>query len=131
MDVQSSILLQTAEALDPSKEKNRREALLESALYDYPGSIFVDDIRALIEPAAAASFRETDTWFVVIDDNVNVREDPNISSRVVTRLDQGIEVYAVEETSDEYSIDGQTARWRRIVDPAEGWVFGAWLEDIQ
>ncbi|MDR1047921.1 MAG: hypothetical protein LBL64_09100, partial [Treponema sp.] len=45
MDVQSSVLLQTAEALDPEKEKNRRQALLDSALYDYPESIFANEIR--------------------------------------------------------------------------------------
>jgi hypothetical protein len=129
-DVQSSILLQTAEALDPEKEKNRRTALLDSALYDYPDSIFAGDIRALAGNGSPVPVRETEILFRVIDDNVNVREGPNTTSGVVARLSNAVAVYAVEETVDTFTIDGQTARWFHIVQPAEGWVFGAWLEDI-
>ncbi|MDR1278466.1 MAG: SH3 domain-containing protein [Treponema sp.] len=129
MDVQASILLQTAGTLDPDKEKNRRAALLDSALHDYPGSIFADDIRALTSAGSALPVREMEAWFTVIDDDVNVRESPSVSSQVLTRLAHAAEVYAVEETVDEYDADGQTARWYHIVQPAEGWVFGAWLED--
>jgi hypothetical protein len=68
--------------------------------------------------------------FRVIDDNVNVRESPSAASGVVTQLSSAVEVSAVEETVEEFTIDGQTARWFHIVQPAEGWVFGAWLEDI-
>ncbi|MDR2020407.1 MAG: SH3 domain-containing protein [Treponema sp.] len=128
-DVQSSILLQTAEALNPEQEQNRRAALLESALYDYPQSIFADDIRALAGGGSAVPARKTEAWFTVADDNVNVRESPNVSSRVITQLAEFTEVRAVEETVDEFTIDGQTARWYYIAQPAEGWVFGAWLED--
>jgi uncharacterized protein YgiM (DUF1202 family) len=128
-DVQSSILLQTAQALDPEKEKNRRTALLDSALNDYPDSIFADDIRALAGGGSAVPVRDIDAWRIVIDDNVNVRQEPNVSSTVITQLFYDTEVYAVEETVDEVTIDGQTARWYHIVQPVEGWVFGAWLED--
>jgi hypothetical protein len=129
-DVQSSILLQTAEALDPEKEKNRRTALLDSALYDYPDSIFAGDIRALAGNGSTVPVRETEALFRVIDDNVNVRESPGAASGVVTQLSNTVEVYAVEETVEQFTIDGQTARWFHIVQPAEGWVFGAWLEEI-
>jgi hypothetical protein len=128
-DVQSSILLQTAEALNPENEKNRRQALLESALYDYPQSIFADDIRALAGGGSAVPTRKTEAWLTVIDDDVNVRESPSVSSQVITQLAEFAEVRAIEETVDEFTIDGQTARWYYIAQPAEGWVFGAWLED--
>jgi hypothetical protein len=129
-DVQSSILLQTAEALDPEKEKNRRSALLDSALYDYPQSIFAGDIQALAGGGYEFPVQETRIVFRVIDDNVNVRKDPSDSSDIITRLAESAEVQAVEETVDRFTIDGQTARWYRITGPAEGWIFGAWLEDV-
>jgi hypothetical protein len=129
-DVQSSILLQTAEALDPEKEKNRREALLDSALYDYPDSIFAGEIRALAGNRAPVQVRDWPGQLRVIDDNVNVRESPSAASRVVTQLSDTVEVHAVEQTVDQFTIDGQTARWFHIVQPVEGWVFGAWLEDV-
>jgi hypothetical protein len=129
-DVQSSILLQTAEALDPEKEKNRRSALLDSALYDYPQSIFAGDIRVLAGDGSPVPARETGLIFRVIDDNVNVRENPSVSSRVITRLAESTEIHAVEETVDTFTVDGQTARWYHIAEPVEGWIFGAWLEDI-
>jgi hypothetical protein len=127
-DVQSSILLQTAESLDPDKEKNRREALLDSALYDYPGSIFADDIRVLTAGSSALPVRETDALFQVIDNNVNVRESPDRSSPVITQLTDIYEVRAVEETVDEFTVDGLTARWYHITQPVDGWIFGGWLD---
>jgi hypothetical protein len=130
-DVQSSILLQTAEGLDPEKEKNRREALLDSALYDYPGSIFAADIRALVAPDSVAAARKIEAWYQVIDTGVNVREGPNVLSKVVIQFEDTPAVLAVEETVDEFSIEGQTARWYRISNPVEGWIFGAWLEDAK
>jgi hypothetical protein len=128
MDVQSAILLQTAEALDPNKEKNRREALLDSALYDYPESIFADDIRALSLAGAAVSAREISEWFTANDDEVNVRGSPDLSAPVLTQLAYADEVRAIEETVDEFTIDGQTARWYHITQPVDGWVFGVWLD---
>ncbi|MDR0684640.1 MAG: SH3 domain-containing protein [Spirochaetaceae bacterium] len=129
-DVQSSILLQTAGALDPEKEKNRRSALLDSALYDYPQSIFADDIRALAGNGGDVPVQAADISFRVISDNVNVRENPNASSRVITQLEDGANIWADEETVDRFTIDGETARWYHITEPADGWVFGAWLEDV-
>lgn len=127
-DVQSSILLQTAQALDPEKEKNRRSALLDSALYDYPQSIFTGDIQALMRGGSPVPVRETGTFFLVTSENVNVRENPNVSSGVVTQLPESARIYAVEETVDEFTVGGQTAQWHHITEPVEGWVFGAWLE---
>jgi hypothetical protein len=50
-DVQSTILLQTALTLkNEGSEKIRRDTLLESALLDYPNSVFSADIFALVNP---------------------------------------------------------------------------------
>uniref|UniRef100_A0A7T8B977 SH3 domain-containing protein n=1 Tax=Breznakiella homolactica TaxID=2798577 RepID=A0A7T8B977_9SPIR len=33
-----------------------------------------------------------------------------------------------EETVDSFTVNGVRAKWYRIVDPVEGWVFGAFLK---
>jgi uncharacterized protein YgiM (DUF1202 family) len=132
-DVQSAILLQTAEALDPDKEANRREALLDSALYDFPGSAFALEIQALTASAEPSeempelALVEIEGLFRVTSDNVNVRESPSASSRTVAQLANDAEVTVIESTADEFAISGQSARWFHITQPVEGWVFGAWL----
>jgi uncharacterized protein YgiM (DUF1202 family) len=126
-DVQSSILLQIAEAVDPEKEANRREALLDAAHRDYPGSVFADEIRVLTEAGSSVPVMTVDMSFRVTDNNVNVRENPNASSPVVTQLANNTEVKAVEATVDEFTIGGQTAQWFHITQPVDGWVFGGWL----
>jgi len=50
-DIQSSILLQTAQALsDTGQNKVRKEAMIESAVTDYPDSVFYEEIYALAYP---------------------------------------------------------------------------------
>jgi hypothetical protein len=137
-DVQSSILMQTAEALDPEKEKNRRSALLDSALYDYPQSIFFGDIQALKESDSPVLVQKTGKvldegfatgiFFRVTSKDVNVREKPNISSSVITQLSESVRIYAVEETVDRFTIEDKTAQWYHITEPVDGWIFGGWIE---
>jgi hypothetical protein len=67
----------------------------------------------------------------VLDDDVNVREKPDVSSPVVAKLYNAVEVYAAEETVNESTIDGQTDRWYYITEPVEGWVFGGWLGGLE
>jgi uncharacterized protein YgiM (DUF1202 family) len=126
-DVLSSILLQIAGSLDPKKEANRREALLKSAVKDYPGSIFAEEIQELSMEDSTVKTEAVDITLFVTDDNVNVREAPNASSLVIMQLANNIQVKAVEVSVDEFSIGGQTARWFHINRPIDGWVFGAWL----
>ncbi|MDR0683716.1 MAG: SH3 domain-containing protein [Spirochaetaceae bacterium] len=126
-DIQSSILLQIAEALDPAKEVNRREALLESAVKDYPGSIFAEEIRALSAPDSAVPAEVIDATLFVTDDKVNVRGAPNASAPVIAQLANNTEVKAVGVSVDDFVVGGQTARWFHIAQPVDGWVFGAWL----
>jgi hypothetical protein len=49
-DIQSSILLQTALAMSADTQSVAREALLKTALQDYPDSVFYSEIRKLLNP---------------------------------------------------------------------------------
>jgi uncharacterized protein YgiM (DUF1202 family) len=129
-DVKSSILLQSAEALDPAKEANRYEALLNAAFHDYPDSVFSDEIRALSTTDSTPAVTAIDVSLRVTDNDVNVREKPNASSRTITQLANNTEVKAVEVTVDTFSINNQTSQWFHITQPVDGWVFGAWLATL-
>ncbi|MCL2880857.1 MAG: SH3 domain-containing protein [Treponema sp.] len=131
-DIQSSILLQTAEPLkNEGSEKVRRDALLEAASLDYPDSAFSADINKLINPDTQASFSTESAgkpFMTVNDDNVNVRDIPDSSiGKVIGQLNKGDEVTVSNQTTETATIDGQSARWYRITEPVEGWVFGAFL----
>jgi uncharacterized protein YgiM (DUF1202 family) len=126
-DVKSSILLQSAEALNPEREANRYEALLNAAFNDYPDSVFADEIRALSAADSSVPVYALDITLRVTDDKVNVREKPDVSSRVVTQLANDTEVKVIESTVDTYSVDNQTSQWFHISQPVDGWIFGAWL----
>jgi len=52
-DIQSSILMQTALALTNSRDKVRKDALLESAILDYPDSVFYSEIYELVYPSSS------------------------------------------------------------------------------
>jgi len=132
-DIQSSILLQTALPLkNEGAEKIRRDALLESALLDYPASAFYADIEALMGLNTKALIKTepaTRRLMSVNDDNVNVRDLPDpVAGRVIGQLNQNDEVTISEQTAAIYTIGGQRARWYHITDPFDGWVFGGFLE---
>jgi uncharacterized protein YgiM (DUF1202 family) len=129
-DVKSSILLQSAGALDPAKEANRYEALLNAAVQDYPDSVFGDEIRALSETDSMLPVTAIDVMLRVTDNDVNVREKPNASSKAITQLANNTEVKAVEMTVDTFTINNQTAQWFHITQPVDGWVFGVWLATL-
>jgi len=135
-DIQSAILLQTALTLkDTGTEKNRKDALLEMAIRDYPDSLFSAEIQKIANPAPAASIETeaaTMPLMFVIDNNVNVRALPDpVNGRVVGQLSEGESVTVIEQTVAESVINGQSARWYRITEPLEGWVFGAFVKYIQ
>ena len=132
-DIQASILMQTAEPLrNEGAEKVRKDALLEAALLDFPDSVFHADIQALVNPNAAAVInteRVNNPYMYATNDNVNVRDFPDtVVGRVVGSLHFDDEVLVVERTTTDSTIGGQSARWYRISEPFEGWVFGAFLE---
>jgi hypothetical protein len=128
VDVRSSVLLQIAGTADPEKESNRRKALLDSAVKDYPESVFADEIRAMA--GTTVPVETIDVTLKATDDQVNVRETPSASSRAVAQLTRDTEVKAVEATVETFSIGGQTAQWFHIIQPVDGWVFGAWLSTV-
>jgi len=132
-DIQSSILLQTALPLkNEGAEKIRRDALLESALMDYPNSAFREDIQALMGlniKALIKTERAARRFMSVNGDGVNVHDLPDpVVGRVIGQLDMDDEVTISEQTADTYRIGGQSARWYHITDPLDGWVFGGFLE---
>jgi len=51
-NIQSSILLQTAQTLTNANQTVAREALLRSAIEDYPDSVFFDEINNIMNPPA-------------------------------------------------------------------------------
>jgi len=59
-DVQSAILLQTAVTLTTEDQRLRREALLDSALLDYPDSVFNAEIYAIAHPEAPEAVKTAD-----------------------------------------------------------------------
>jgi uncharacterized protein YgiM (DUF1202 family) len=120
-------LLQSAEALNPEREANRYEALLNAAFHDYPDSVFAGEIQALFTADSSVPASAADEMFRVTDDKVNVREKPNASSRAVAQLANNTEVKVIEVTDDTYNGNNQTARWFHISQPLDGWIFGAWL----
>jgi hypothetical protein len=132
-DVQSSILLQTAQSLDPSKNQVRIEALLKDALLEYPDSVFAAEIDALANPNASVRIDVrpgAQASLTVNDDDVNVRDLPDaVAGRVLGRLDLDTEVTVSEETVDTYVVDGQSDRWYHITSPLDGWVFGSFLTE--
>ena len=139
-DIQSSILLQTALPLsNEGQEKVRKDALLESALYSYPDSVFNAEIQELVNPSAvnqvtidSFNIRSYDNIVqaIVTADNVNVRDLPDVNhGRVAGRVNEGDMVRINGQTTTEVTIGGLTDFWYRITSPYEGWVFGAYLED--
>ena len=130
-DIQSSILLQTAEPLkNEGAEKNRRDALLEAALF-YPDSAFSADINALVGPNAVVIKTESvnQHLMTVIDDEVNIRDLPDpVAGRVIGQLNRNERVRVIEQTENQSNVGEEISRWYRITEPLEGWVFGVYLE---
>ena len=132
-DIQSSILMQTAESLgNEGAARVRKEALMEAALLDYPDSVFHHEILALVNPNIAAVVSTeplSPHYMYATNSNVNIRDLPDtVAGRVVGSLQYDEEVRVVERTTDEFTIGGQSAHWYRITEPFEGWVFGAFLD---
>jgi uncharacterized protein YgiM (DUF1202 family) len=135
-DIQSVILFQTARALLPAPDKPdnnraRREALLEAAIMEYPDSAFSAEIRALVHPNIAV--RSSSLGILMVnDDKVNIRDRPDpATGNVIGQLNTGTEVTVTEETVNTYTIGDHTAKWYHIVEPRDGWVFGAFLSDFE
>jgi hypothetical protein len=132
-DIQSSVLLQTAEPLkNEGADKIKKDALLEAALLEYPNSAFSADIQALVNPNTAAVIKTepaAHSFMNVNDNNVNIRDLPDqVAGRVIGQLHLYDEVRISEQTSAIYTIGGQSARWYHITEPYNGWVFGVYLE---
>lgn len=125
-DVQSAILLQTALA---TKDAVRKKALLDSALLDYPGSVFLNEISSAAGQSSAMTFQAASGTGTINDDNVNLRDLPDAVNGIVSGLlSKGTEVTLIEESVESYMINSQTAKWYHISSPSDGWVFGAFID---
>jgi hypothetical protein len=132
-DIQSSILLQLALPLkNEGSEKNRKEALLETAMTRYPDSAFSAEIQALANPNTAATIETqsvSNGFMTVTDNNVNVRDLPDqFGGRIQGQLAKNIVVTVSEQTVHTSTVDGKNNYWYHITEPMEGWVFGSFLE---
>jgi hypothetical protein len=132
-DIQSSILLQIAQPLkNEGSDKIRKDALLKAAMVDYPDSVFNAEIVALVNPNTASTIQTESPrkgFMFANADNVEVRDLPDIvAGRVVGRLNDATEVTVSEQTANASTINGKSDRWYHIIDPFEGWVFGANLD---
>lgn len=125
VDANAVILLAVAKA---QKNVTLKKNLLTVASTKYSTSVFMDLINAqlnALNPNRAS--KPAVGTFLVNDKDVNVRDLPNEkASKVVKALEKGTQVTITEVTTESYTIDGQTAPWYRIAEPA-GWVFGAFL----
>ncbi|MCL2809053.1 MAG: hypothetical protein FWD24_03175 [Treponema sp.] len=68
-DIQSSILLQTALSLTAANQAVRREALLDSALLDYPDSVFNMEIFEIVNPNSEIVYPNTMDTFNIYEDD--------------------------------------------------------------
>jgi hypothetical protein len=131
-DIQSAILLQMAEPLkNEGESKNRREALLNTAMQRYPQSVFFADITALLNPpttATIATERADYTRMFANEDNVNIRDIPfRVGSKVIGQLNIDDAVTVDLQTVDTTTIEGYESRWYHITTPMVGWVFGRYI----
>jgi hypothetical protein len=132
-DIQSSILLQLAQPLkNEGTEKNRKDALLKTAMERYPDSAFSAEIERLANPNAAAVIETqsvSNGFMTVIDNNVNIRDVPDqFGGRILGQLAKSIVVTVSEQTVHKSTVDGKENHWYHITEPVEGWVFGSFLE---
>jgi hypothetical protein len=135
-DIESSILLQTALTMkNEGAEKVRKDALLKSALDGFPDSVFYNEINEIVNPGSTPQAATVKTEPIshlltgtINDDNVNVRDFPGTTGKVVGTLNQYQNVTITEQTTETFVVGGQTERWFKITSPVEGWVFGAFVD---
>jgi hypothetical protein len=131
-DIQSSILLQIAQPLkNEGADLIRKEALLKAAMEDYSDSAFSAEIIALVNPNAAVTIQTESVIrpFMSANADTEVRDLPDlVAGKLIGHLDAGKEVTVSERTVNESTVNGKRARWYRITEPFEGWVFGAYLD---
>lgn len=129
-DAQTAIILQVAAA---SKNADQRNALLSSALKDYPNSRFAEEIRTLqagplVNAGALTAIEEFNATMVINDNNVNIRSKADTAGDVVSQLSKDAAITVIARTVEPATIDGKSARWYHLSSPADGWVFGGFIE---
>ncbi len=129
-DVNAVILYTVAAA---TKSQDIKKNLLKVAITKYGASLFLPKLQAAsgISPTAPKETITASGFYVVNDNNVNVRSAPDeTNGQVVTQVAKDTRVEVLEMTTQTYTVGGQTAAWFHIKDPS-GWVFGSFLTPAQ
>lgn len=118
-----------AAAKDPVIKKELLKSALEgNSRFSDLIQAELDKLTAPADVAAPATTAFTGV-FTVNDESVNVRDTPNaVSGAVIAQLAKGASVNVTEKTVESYTVDGQSAPWYKIAEPA-GWVFGSFLSE--
>lgn len=129
-DVQSAILYHTAMASDNEEQK---KALLQSALSDYPNSVFERDIRSALNPEGPGLETEAVTIEMQVSDDWNapVFAKPSFDAVRVGAVQAGELITLVERSIKTVTADTETDYWYRIEEPLEGWIFGGRLVEYE
>jgi hypothetical protein len=127
-DLRAAILLAKAEA---ARDPESGRALLEEAAASFANSAFGPEIKAALGSTGAdesAAFEEMQATLVVGKKPAPLRSEPSASAERTRELEPDEEVAVSGRTLEPETIDGAQARWYKVVSPAEGWVFGTYLE---
>jgi Bacterial SH3 domain len=83
-----------------------------------------------IGPLSELKLSYSGTGGTINDDHVNIRENPDIKSHVITQINRNTTIRILDETKKKETIGGQTSGWIkvRMWDRTEGWVFGAFID---
>jgi uncharacterized protein YceK len=122
--------VETAKLLVKSKNtrnsEQARELLLE-ATRKYPNSTLYSLITEALNPQASGT-ESLVTFFSIAVDQTAVYAAPDFSSAIMVNLEQYIDVKTNERTTVQATTRDGSSRWYHIIEPAEGWVFGLYLE---
>ncbi len=68
--------------------------------------------------------------YVTADDYLSLREEPNLSSKVIMTLPRGTFVKSLGEEDNQITISQKNGKWTKIsVNDTTGWVFGGFLSE--
>lgn len=88
--------------------------------------LVIGQLKALTSPIFSNCGGGTAT---VKGTNVNVRQSPDVGSKVITQLQEGEKLSVLERQEKSVTIAGKTDYWYKVTGKfGTGWVFGAFLE---
>ena len=126
-DVEAAKLLAKART---ERNSERAATLLREAAEQYPSSVLLPLISEMLDSQGRVGTAREHIIapFSTAQENTAVYYAPDFSSAVVKRLEQYTDVKTAERTTETATSRAGSARWYRISEPAEGWIFGLDLE---